>query len=171
MAPPFCSVLVFEPTFGVAAGLSERCSGEPTQPRIHLGFSISLRSGRIRRMHAIKSMPDRSSAWRSILVQARCLTAPSIPWRSPPPLSPLSPHVLWHNGITPSAIAPALWRKKLHYCGLYNICIPTDSSVGDGGRGDGRRWQCSAALGEKKKSNLQFAPEVRLTDQVRTSIR
>lgn len=66
------------------------------------------------------------------------------------PLSPLSPHLLWHNGITVAATAPALWRYKRHYCGLHNICTPTDSSAGDGGRGDGRRWQCSAALGEKK---------------------
>lgn len=29
----------------------------------------------------------------------------------------------------------------------------------------------AAQLREKKKSNLQFAPKVRLTDQVRTSIR
>lgn len=59
---------------------------------------------------------------------------------------------------------------------LHNICIPSDSfaegAAGGGVTNRGDTATQSVRGGEKKKkSNLQRAPEVRLTDQVQTSIR
>lgn len=60
----------------------------------------------------------------------------------------------------------------MHFCRLHNICIPIDSFAEDSGRGVKNRGDTATQFAlAKKKSNLQFALEVSLTDQAQTSIR
>lgn len=118
-------------------------------------------------------MPGQLTAWRSILFQTISLAMPSITHipNRPPLLSPFSSPPLCLNAVTPSTTSTGPRR-----CGTLTVIefiisvyqmIPLLMVV--------ERWQTGdtapqSVLDEKKKSNLQFAPEVRPSGQVQTSI-
>lgn len=62
--------------------------------------------------------------------------------------------------------------RHTHCHRVHNICISSDSFADGGGEMTNRRHSTTVCAGwkKKKKSNLQFAPEVRPSGQVRTSI-